>query len=173
MAKLRKFICYKQLDRPNTRKSKYRSKSFVRGIPACRVVKFNFGNLVSSFTHRVDLISKEALQVRDNALESGRQAATRALEKNLGKSGFRLQVRPYPHHIIREHALASGAGADRFSTGMAHSFGKPAGIAARLKEGQIVLSAYVNESSIPVARAAMKKANTKLPFKIGVMTTKL
>ena len=173
MARLRKFVCYRALDRPNTRKSKYRSKSFVRGIPACRVVKFNVGNLQGTFTHRVDLLSKDDIQVRDNALESARQIATRNLEKYLGKTGFRLQVRVYPHHIIREHSLATGAGADRFSSGMAHSFGKPAGNAAQLKKGQIILSAYVNEAGVAQARKALGRSNTKMPVHTTVTVKSL
>jgi len=145
MAKLRKFVCYRHIERPNTRKSKYRKKSFVRGNPVCKIVKFNIGNLTSSFSHRLDLIVKDDLQIRDNAIESGRQTATRLLEKTLGKNGFRLQVRVYPHHILREHALAAGAGADRFSSGMAHSFGKPVGNAVRMKSGKIIMSVYINE----------------------------
>ncbi|MEM3374402.1 MAG: 50S ribosomal protein L16 [Candidatus Woesearchaeota archaeon] len=173
MARLRKFVCYRRLERPNTRKSKYRKKSFVRGNPVCKVVKFNIGNLSGNFSHRVDLYVKEALQIRDNALESGRTTATRLLEKTLGKNGFRLQVRTYPHHILREHALAAGAGADRFSSGMAHSFGKPIGNAVQLKEKQVIISVYVNEQNIPVAREALKKANYKLPTTCGISVNKI
>ncbi len=173
MARLRKFVCYRRLERPNTRKSKYRSKSFVRGAPVCRVVKFNVGNLRAKFSHRVDLSSKDSIQVRDNAIESARLVANRTLEKALGKSGFRLQVRVYPHHVLREHALASGAGADRFSSGMAHSFGKPTGNAAQLKPGQKVFSIYVNEPNISLAKKAFEKSNHKLPFKSSISITKL
>ena len=173
MAKLRKFVCYRKLERPYTRKSKYRKKSFVRGVPVCRIVKFNVGNLKGNFSHRLDLFTKKAIQIRDNALESARLACTRTMEKEVGKVGFRLQIRVYPHHVLREHALASGAGADRFSSGMAHSYGKPAGNAAQLKKGQKVLSVFVNEVNVPLAREAFRKANTKLPTKCGVSVTKL
>ncbi|MEM4397358.1 MAG: 50S ribosomal protein L16 [Candidatus Woesearchaeota archaeon] len=173
MARLRKFVCYRRIERPNTRKSKYRKKSFVRGNPVCKVVKFNVGNLSGSFSHRLDLFVKEPLQIRDNALESGRTTATRLLEKTLGKNGFRLQVRTYPHHILREHALAAGAGADRFSSGMAHAFGKPIGNAVQLKENQIIMSVYVNENSVNVAREALKKANYKLPTKCRISVNKV
>ena len=173
MAKLRKFVCYRRIERPNTRKSKYRKKSFVRGAPVCRIVKFNVGNLTKEFPYRVDLCTKQEMQVRDNAIESARLVANRTLEKVLGKSGFRLQVRVYPHHILREHALATGAGADRFSSGMAHSFGKPSGNAAQMRLGQELLSVYVNENNIALARTALKKAIHKLPFKGSVITTKL
>jgi len=70
-------------------------------------------------------------------------------------------------------ALASGAGADRFSSGMAHSFGKPAGNAAQLKENQIVLSIYTNEKNVELARKALKKSNAKLPFKSLVTSLKV
>jgi large subunit ribosomal protein L10e len=172
MARLRKFVCYRHIERPNTRKSKYRKKSFVRGNPTIKIVKFNVGNLQADFTHRVDLISRDAIQMRDNSIESGRTTATRHLEKALGKNGFRLQVRPYPHHILREHALAAGAGADRFSSGMAHSFGKPAGNAMRLKEGQIIISVYVNEANVTLAREALHKANFKLPKNCKILVVK-
>lgn len=173
MARLRKFVCYRHYERANTRKSKFRKKSFVRGNPVCKIVKFNVGNLKSEFMYRVDLNVKEALQIRDNAIESGRTTATRMLEKVLGKNGFRLQVRVYPHHILREHALAAGAGADRFSSGMAHAFGKPAGNAARLFKKKQVMSVYVNDNGLQVAREALKKANYKLPCKCGIVVTKL
>lgn len=173
MARLRKFVCYRHLERPNTRKSKYRKKSFVRGNPVCKIVKFNIGNLSGNFSHRLDLYVKKALQIRDNALESGRTTATRLLEKTLGKNGFRLQVKVYPHHVLREHALAAGAGADRFSSGMAHSFGKPIGNAVQLKNKQVIISVYINEQNIPVAREALKKANYKLPCECGISVNKI
>ena len=173
MARLRKFVCYRKLERPYTRKSKYRRKSFVRGAPVCRIVKFNIGNLKGKFSHRLDLFTKKDVQIRDNALESARLACTRTMERVVGKAGFRLQIRVYPHHVLREHALASGAGADRFSSGMAHSFGKPVGNAARLKKGQAILSIYVNEPNIVLARKAMKKANSKLPVTCGVIVQKI
>jgi len=163
MARLRKFVAYRALDRPNTRKSKYRKKSFVRGGPVCKIVKFDVGNLRSEFSETFHLVADADLQIRDNALESARLTSSRTLEKALGKNAFKLKIRVYPHHIIREHALAAGAGADRFSSGMAHAFGKPAANAAQLRKGQKILSIYVNKPNIKIARNALRKANTKLP----------
>ena len=110
------------------------------------------------------LVSKRNLQIRDNALESARQTCTRYLEKNLGKKGFMLHIRVYPHDIIRENPLASGAGADRFSTGMQKSFGKPTGIAAQISKGQEVFTVHCQKESKPVALVALKKAGKKLPI---------
>lgn len=172
MARLRKFTCYRKLERPYTRKSKYRRKSFVRGAPVCRIVRFRTGNVKGGFSHRLDLVSKEGIQVRDNAIESARITATRTLEKALGKIGFKIIIRTYPHHVLREHALASGAGADRFSSGMAHSFGKPIGNAVQLKKGQTLLSVHVDEKNLKLGREALRKANCKLPRKFSTVVEK-
>ena len=59
MAKTRKGISYsKKLERPYTRKSKYRKKSFVRATPRNKVIRFMGGNKIKQFPYRLDLISK-------------------------------------------------------------------------------------------------------------------
>jgi large subunit ribosomal protein L10e len=164
MAKLRKGCSYRSIERPNTRKSKYNKLSYVKSSPVCKVVRFDVGNLSKAFPIRVDLLVDRALQIRHNALEAARQTSARHLEKNLGKLGFRLKVRTYPHHILRENPLASGAGADRMSTGMQKSFGKPIGLAAQLRKNQPIFSVYIDSNAqLPVAKRALEKANHKLP----------
>ena len=74
-----------------------------------------------------------------------------------------MRIRPYPHHILRENPLASGAGADRFSTGMKKSFGKPIGQAVRLKKGSILFEVKVDKNNLKLARTALKRAASKLP----------
>ena len=118
MAKTRKGVSYRRIDRPYTRKSKYRKLSYVRASPNSKIVKYNMGDLSREFPVQVDLNVRESLQLRHNALESARLTSNRTLEKTLGKKGFYLHLRVYPHHILRENPLASGAGADRMSTGM-------------------------------------------------------
>lgn len=169
MARIRKFVAYRDIDRPNTRRSKYRKKAFVKANPNCKVVKFNIGNTKKKFPVSLLLNSKRHLQIRDNALESARQTATRHLEKNLGKNGFMLHIRVYPHHVLRENPLASGAGADRFSTGMQKSFGKPIGIAAQVRIGQTVMSVHVDKENLSIAKEALKKADHKLPIQCSIV----
>jgi large subunit ribosomal protein L10e len=74
-----------------------------------------------------------------------------------------LRVRKFPHHILRENPLAAGAGADRMSTGMAHSFGKIIGIAAQVKTGDEIFTLKIKKENLPLARKAMKKISLKLP----------
>ncbi|MBD3203828.1 50S ribosomal protein L16 [Candidatus Woesearchaeota archaeon] len=163
MARLRKFVAYRNLKRPYTRKSKYRKYSYVKANPVCRIAKFHTGNTKREFEYKISLISKDALQIRDNALEAARLSTNRTMERKAGRHNYHFILRTYPHNIIREHALASGAGADRFSTGMSRAFGTPTGIAARIKQGQSVFDLYVNKENVDLARKAIKKAKYKLP----------
>jgi large subunit ribosomal protein L10e len=163
MAKLRKFAAYRGLNRPYTRKSKYRAKSFVRSNPHNRISRYNMGNLNAEFTHVLDLVVDATLQIRDNALESARLVTLRRLEKNIGKIAFYFKIRVHPHHILRENPLASGAGADRMSTGMKCSFGKAIGVAAQLKKGQTLFRVTCNEEHVAFAKEALALAGTKLP----------
>ena len=70
--------------------------------------------------------------------------------------------------MLREHALASGAGADRFSSGMAHSFGKPIGVAARVKKGQTLFQVSVDKQNLEIAKQALERASKKLPCSCAI-----
>jgi large subunit ribosomal protein L10e len=78
----------------------------------------------------------------------------------------------YPHHILRENPLASGAGADRFSTGMQKAFGKPTGLAARVKAGQTLMRLSVNKSNLKDARMGLKRAQYKFPCGCSIVVNK-
>ena len=163
MAKIRKFCAYRRTKRPYTRISKFREKSYIRTNPNIKITKFEMGSVSKKFDYTLNLLSKSNLQIRDNALESARQTANKVLEGGLGVAGFFMKIRPYPFQIMRENPLASGAGADRFSTGMQKSFGKPVGNAAVVKKGKIILEVRVNKNHLPIAKKALKRAITKLP----------
>ena len=171
MARLRKFVSYRRLERPYTRTSKFKAKSYIRMTPNVKVVRFDSGNLSKEFACTLNLCSKSNLHIRDNALESARQTSNKLLETFLGLNGFHLKVKVYPYHVIREHALAAGAGADRFSSGMAHSFGKPAGLAARVKKGQAIFQIGVDKEHLGVARQALERASKKLPCACTIQIT--
>ncbi len=171
MARLRKFVAYRSMERPYTRFSKYKKLSYVRSRPVCKVVRFDVGDVGKSFPFNLDLVSKTDLQIRDNAIESARQTANRVLEKNLGKGGYRFMTRIYPHHVLRENPLASGAGADRLSTGMAHSFGKSIGIAAQVRAGHPLFTIQINKEHLKLARLALKRASYKVPCTCSIITT--
>ena len=163
MVRIRKFVAYRRLKRPYTRTSKFKAKAYIRMAPNVKVVRFNSGDPSKTFAYTLNLLSKSDLQIRDNALESARQTSNKLLESYLGLNGFHLKVNVYPYQVLREHALASGAGADRFSSGMAHSFGKPIGVAARVKKGQTIFQLRVDKQNLGIAKQALERASKKLP----------
>ena len=163
MPRLRKGIAYRRIERPYTRISKYREKSYIRANPQTKIIRFHMGEARKKFPFVVKLISKSELQIRDNALESARQAGNRLLETGIGLTNYHMKIMPYPFHVLRENPLAQGAGADRFSTGMQKAFGKPIGRAARIKKGQTLIEVDIDKANVELAKKALNVAKTKLP----------
>lgn len=164
MARIRKAVAYRRTERPYTRVSKFRKKTFIKANPPIKIVRFNMGNLQKDFEYKVHLVAKDPLQIRHNAFESARQTSNRVLEKGIGTANYSFRINVYPHHVQRENPLAAGAGADRFSTGMKHSFGKPIGRAALIKKGQKIITISVDKNGLSKAKEAMKRAASKLPM---------
>ncbi len=163
MARIRAFNAYRKLERPYTRVSKYNKKNFVRGgRPHSKIIKFDLGNKKGDFTSVVRLNVTKAINIRNNALESARLTSNRYLERNIGKA-YHMRIKVYPFHLLRENPLASGAGADRMSTGMKKSFGKIIGSAARVKVGQTIIEVRVDKENIKAAKIAMERASKKVP----------
>ena len=176
MAKLRRGNAYSrtsQIKRPYTRKSKYRAKSFIRASPHSKVVRYEMGNVQKKFEYSLTLVPKRSLQIRHNALESSRQSGNKLLESTLGKSEYHMQLRKYPHHMLRENVLASGAGADRMSTGMAASYGKVVGLAAQVKAGDEIFVVFVDKKNLGVAKQALIRCKNKLPCTCQIIEKKL
>ncbi|MBU0665833.1 MAG: 50S ribosomal protein L16 [Nanoarchaeota archaeon] len=172
MAKVRRAVAYRTIERPYTRTSKYRNKQFVRAKPHNKIVKFVMGNTKKEFLYTVMLKAKDTLQIRHQALESARLTSNRLLESKCGKQSYKLLIKPYPHHILRENPLAAGAGADRMSTGMQKAFGKPVGLAAQIKKGQILIEVSVDEAHIETARKAMNRAKHKFACSCSIEVKK-
>jgi large subunit ribosomal protein L10e len=128
-------------------------------------VIFDMGNKTFNFPYRVSLKSKSKMQIRHNALESTRIAVNKMLTDKVGDSNYYFKIKLYPHHVLRENTTASGAGADRFSTGMAHSFGKPIGLAAQIKRGQELMFVDTKIEYLDAVKLALKQATYKCPFK--------
>ena len=153
----------KNYKRPWTRVSKSKPrKSYVVGVPQPHIHTFDMGDKTGKFDSVAYLTPKVDVSIRDNSLESARIVAQNFLEKKLGPTGYHLKVLVYPHGVIREHSIAQGAGADRFSQGMRHNFGRPVGIMAVVNKGQHVLMLRFNKASLPTAKDALKRAGSKI-----------
>ncbi|MFH1439198.1 MAG: 50S ribosomal protein L16 [Candidatus Woesearchaeota archaeon] len=169
MARLKKAVTYRRIERPYTRKSKYRNLNYVRAVPVSKIVRYDMGNLTKQFPVYFDFLSMDAFQLRHNGIESARLTCNRYLEKNLGKNGFHFKIRVYPHHIIKENPLATGAGADRMSTGMKKAFGKPIGVAAQVRKNQPIFSVGVEKQHKEHAKKALERIKYKLSCKCRIV----
>jgi len=159
----------KNYKRPWTRVSKSKPrKSYVVGVPQPHIHTFEMGDKNGVFDSVAYLTPKADVSIRDNALESARIVAQSFLEKKLGPTGYYLKVLVYPHGVIREHRIATGAGADRFSQGMRHNFGKPVGIMAMVSKGQHIFMLRFNKASLQIVKDALKRAGSKIRMGQGI-----
>ncbi len=149
--------------RPYTRTAKtVHKKNFIKGIPGLKINKFNMGNTTGDFELTFSLVPTKDVQIRHNALESLRVAANSYMRKIAGTE-YHVKVRVYPHNILREHAQAAVAQADRFYNGMKKPFGKPIGRAARVHEFKPILTIRTNKKYEVAAKEAIRRAGMKIP----------
>lgn len=169
---LRPARCY-QWDSPAySRVAKNPQDSYITGIPGSKIIHYDMGNRSGEFDTEISIINNVNIIIRHNALEAVRISVNKILERGLGPTNYYFKVRVYPHHIIRENVMATGAGADRVQSGMRGSFGKPVGRAARIRKNQKVLSVYFNnndEKKVRIIKKAFKTAKSKLPGSLSIV----
>jgi large subunit ribosomal protein L10e len=107
------------------------------------------------------LISMEREQIGSEALEAARINANKFMVKNAGKESFHIRIRVHPFHVIRINKMLSCAGADRLQQGMRGAFGKPMGLAARVRIGQPLISIRCKPQHEHHVVAALKRASYK------------
>jgi len=164
---LRPGRCYRRIDTPP-----YTRKEYIPGVPNSKITKFDFGTSKNNFEYKLDLVTTHIGQIRHNALESTRMAIHKILS-SLGEENYYFKVRMYPHQVLRENKMMAFAGADRMQQGMRLSFGKPIGLAVRVKKGDVLFTVKVNERFLSQAKEAFRIAQAKLPLETVVQVTKL
>ena len=141
----------------------YANTRHIKGKPQINIAKFNSGNKKWKFEYCVQLLINEKVQIRHMAIESTRLAANKTLEKTTGETGYSSRLRIYPHIRLRENKLIAAAGADRLSEGMRRAFGKANSLAARVRQGQVIMEMNVDKEHVEAASNALRKACVKLP----------
>jgi len=96
----------------------------------------------------------------------------RYLVKTAGKESFHLRVRAHPFHVVRINKMLTVAGADRLQTGMRGAWGKPAGIVARVRIGQILISVRTLDRHQANAIEALRRAQYKFPGRQKIIVSK-
>lgn len=141
----------------------YTRREYAKSRPPSKITKFTMGDTKTVFPVEAKLISMENAQIRHNALEAARIASNRLLSTKLGNN-YLLRILPFPHIILRENKMIFGAHADRLQDGMRNAFGKPIGLAARVKTHQPIIVVGVAEDSVEIAKQALNRGKAKLPM---------
>jgi len=144
-------------------------KSFVKAMPHLSLNVYLMG-AKAPYETQMALVAGQDIQLRDNALESARQAANKYLEKvMLNQYLFKILV--YPHNVIRENKMIAGAGADRLQKGMRKSFGRSTDRAARIQKGQTMFTIKTNKVNAAQVMEAYRRAKSKLSGSWKIITT--
>lgn len=173
---LRKASSYsKHYKKAYTRRSTVRSKNYIKAIPSSKVTKYMMGDIrkfnEGKFPYEIHMLSCEPIHIRDSAIEAARQFIHRNLDEQY-KGNYYYALTLYPHVVLRENKMLTGAGADRMQTGMTLSFGVPVGIAAVVKEnGNIFTVGVANKNDIPFVRKILKSVRAKLPCATKIVVT--
>lgn len=174
MAKIRRNKTTRTLKRAYTRIArKVASKAFIKKVPVSRVHRYEYGGLKGEKEcMRIVLYVREPCVIRTNSIEAARKVIAGLFNKifvSEKDKAYYIKILRFAHHIIREHIFASGAGADRISQGMSHSFGKPAFVAIRFKsKNQPLLAVWV--SGTPAQEEKVVDALDHVRKKIGAKT---
>ena len=168
---LRPARCYHWDSPAYTRVAKNPQDSFIVGIPGSKISSYERGGFKGKAELELSIVPQDKIQVRHNPLEAARVAINKFLENEVGLPNYKFKIRVYPHHVLRENIMATGAGADRVQSGMRQSFGKPIGRAARVKKGQPIISVYIlkDDERVKKVREALKRGVRKLPGEMKIV----
>ena len=158
----------RDIDKPS-----HTRREYITGVPGTKIAQHDMGDLQADpddYPVQITLETEEAVQIRHGSLESSRLSANRRMLKELGEGEYKMQLRKFPHQVIRENKQATGAGADRVSDGMRQSFGKIVGTAARMGADEPIFTAYCTAEQAPVVKEAFRRAYNKIspPCRINV-----
>ena len=142
----------------------YIKSRYCRGVPESKIRIYDVGAKkapVDQFPFVAHLVCDEKQQISSEALEACRVAINKHLTKSIGKDSYHIRIRAHPFHVLRANKMLSCAGADRLSSGMRHSYGKPIGVAARVDIGQILLSVRAKDTSEAHVIEAIRRGKFK------------
>lgn len=155
------------------RQMPYTRKEYISGAPPSKLSRFTLGKASESFTNCYILEALEAGLLQHGALEAARVAANKVLQDELGENNYFLKIIPFPHIVLRAHKFLSQAGADRLSQGMKNAYGKPVGLAARVRAGDHIMEVRVGDVDPKIVKEAYRISSSKIPLKCRVRIEKI
>jgi large subunit ribosomal protein L10e len=151
---------YRNIDKPP-----YTRREYITGIPGSKIAQHKMGNTDSDpedYPVQISLFVDEEVQLRHGSMEASRLSANRHMLKEVGQENYKMILRKFPHHVIRENKQATGAGADRVSDGMRQAFGKIVGTAARIQKGERLFTVWCETEDADAAKEAFRRAYNKI-----------
>lgn len=127
---------------------------------------------------RLAIYSRSTVQVPEKVYETFRLSVLKKIENVCVeglKTDYCIAFNKYPHQLLRFHAIASGARADRISEGMSNSFGSNFMKAAKIKSGDLFFTIYLSDKFVinyKKLSIEIKKACAKLPFNFYIIEEK-
>lgn len=150
----------------------YTREEYIKGAPQPRITRFVHGEDRPDYEVELRLVANETVLVRDNALEAIRITSNKNLARKVGNE-YLMKILVYPHHVLRENKMMTGAGADRLQEGMRRAFGKPVGRAAAVRRGQSILIVRTYRKNVEKVKEALKVAASKFPKGARIVVEKL
>ncbi|EMA31887.1 50S ribosomal protein L16 [Halobiforma nitratireducens] len=151
---------YREISKPA-----YTRREYITGIPGSKIAQHKMGDIgadAEDYPIQISLVTEEEVQIRHGSLEASRLSANRHMLKNAGENNYKMILRKFPHHVIRENKQATGAGADRVSDGMRQAFGKIVGTAARIDAGERIFTVWCDVDDAEHAKEAFRRAYNKI-----------
>jgi len=151
---------YREISKPP-----YTRREYITGIPGSKIAQHKMGNVDTEpddYPVQISLELEEECQLRHGALEASRLSANRHMLKEVGQENYKMILRKFPHHVIRENKQATGAGADRVSDGMRQAFGKVVGTAARIQANERLFTVWCSVEDADEAKEAFRRAYNKI-----------
>ena len=142
----------------------YIKSRYCRGVPDSKIRIYDVGAkkaAVDLFPFVAHMVCDEKQQISSEALEAARVAINKHLTKTVGKDAYHIRMRAHPFHVLRANKMLSCAGADRLSSGMRHSYGKPIGTAARVDIGQVLISVRAKDNNAAHVVEALRRGKFK------------
>ncbi len=168
----RRWKCFRPVKSKGYQKKRSRShrREYVRGGADPKITMYDVGNRGKlDWEVSVGLMLLHSANISHFTLEAIRVSINRRLQKIIGRQKFHLKIRAHPHITYREHAMMAFAGADRLSSGMRNSFGRPVGRMAKVRAGQMIIDCGCDFKDVQHIKRAFAIASQKLCVSSRVM----
>jgi large subunit ribosomal protein L10e len=177
MAHRRPWHCYSSWNRRpfQHKRSRNHRREYARGGAQSKIQRY-WGGAKEIAWEDWDLVvglkMDKQVQVSSNALEAIRITVNGALQKKLGRLGYRFRMRSKPFQKYRENRMLAFAGADRVQSGMRNSFGRSTGVCARVRAGAILCDIGINIKNLALVRDRLRIASMKVPCSCSIVIVK-